>query len=437
MQFYRHISLFGVVVLSICLLALSFSVSAKEFGVAEREFVAGNMDKFASSKVFNFNVSGGEVIGSSTPIRAYITVEGVYEGQGTVRALLDGDTESAEIFALPDAGATGVLQFVLGDKTGVLKTNEAGTFAHTLTLEPSGVTLSGVSIHVSTMYAREVGNKCPEGLPSSEKEKTVQFWVGNEKDISGSITQAIVYGLNDDLEGVQNPIASAYVEVIGLYTGGGTVEMHFNNRASDGVSYELKAAAHPKQFILLSKDIKDIIGQESGMSYSQNFTIETSGVSLKNVSMRFVLTYRYHPLKSSCGGYPPTGEYVAPPLDTGATGGVLYNSITWRGELGGEFKNIGRVRFQLATAACANGASNPPDCNLGSWSFLGGATCSATDWFESAGPGAPVDLFRMGCSPLLDGKQFYRYKVQLCAKDCIEMAPTTPMVDEIFVSWSP
>lgn len=134
---------------------------------------------------------------------------------------------------------------------------------------------------------------------------------------------------------------------------------------------------------------------------------------------------------------PPTGNAESAVLDTQTPSGVLYNSITWRGALGGINSNKGKVRFQMATAPCANGAINSPTCSAGSWNYIGGLTCSGGDWFQTVGPDIPYDLYRSGCSSALDGKQYYRYRVQICADDCVIGGATTPTVGEIFVSWSP
>lgn len=137
------------------------------------------------------------------------------------------------------------------------------------------------------------------------------------------------------------------------------------------------------------------------------------------------------------GGFPPTGNAESTVLDTQTPSGVLYNSITWRGTLGGVNSDKGKVRFQIAAAPCANGAVNAPACTAGTWNYIGGTTCSGGDWFQTLGPDIPFDLYRSGCSSALDGKQYYRYRVQICADDCIISGASTPSVDEIFVSWSP
>lgn len=428
-----------LLILSLVFFAMSFSFSvfAKEYGVSDKAIISTEgVGEFSDTQIYDFTVSGGETIGV-VPIKSYVTVEGLYKGGGSVFVYFDGNEKSGEVFDLPDGGDVQNLQIVLGDKLKILESNTAGTFNHQLYIRPQGVIISSVSIHVTNTYSRDVGNKCEEGDPSTVKSKTVQFWVANETKISGSQMYTINYGLNDDLLGINNPIISSYVEVVGMYDTGGNVDIYFNNKNIDGVTHELPTPDTYKEVVLLSKDVRDLLQSQSGSDFTLPLHIETDGLDFANVSAKFVVTYKYHPMKAGCSGLPPTGEFTSPVLDTGSQKGVAYNSITWKGVLGGELKDTGHVRFQLATSPCTNGASNYPTCSIGSWDYVGGKTCSNTDWFDSISPDKPIDLFSTGCSDKLDNKQYYRYKIQLCSEDCVISGKTTPLVDEVYVSWSP
>lgn len=437
MKIYRNYLYFVFFLIISFTLVFSFVVSAKEFSVSELRLIETDKNSFSGVKSFDFIVSGGDVIASSTPIVAYVSVEGLYEGGGSVTAYFDGNMDTAETFLLPDVGEPETMHFVLGDKLGVLRSSEAGEYSHQLFLAPSGVALSSVSANVQTSYGRDVGNKCPEGQSTSIKLKTIEMWVGNTGAMSSPQTYTINYSIDDDTTGIADPIESAYVEVIGLHKGSGIIDIYFDNESLDGVSHELKSVKKQKQFDVISKDIKNLIEALAGTGYTKEVTIDPNGLNIENVSLKFYLTYKYHPSALSCGGYPPTGEYSSPVLDTRTPSSVVYNSIGWRGVLGGVMANEGKVKFQLATAPCNNGSTNPPTCNLGTWKYIGGTTCSITDWFETKGPSSPYNLFNSGCSQMLDGNQYYRYKVQICAKDCVDIGENTPEVDEIYVSWSP
>lgn len=418
-------------------LVFSFVVSAKEFSVSEQSLIEADKGAFSNTRSFDFTVSGGDVISSTTPIVAYVSVDGLYEGGGSVTAYFDGNMDTAETFLLPDVGEPETLHFVLGDKLGILRSFEAGEYSHQLFLAPSGVTLSSVSANVQTSYARDIGRNCPEGQSDSIKIKTIELWVGNTETISSPQTYTINYSIDDDTTGIVDPIESAYVEVVGLHKGSSILDIFFDNKALDGVSHELKSVKKQKQFDVISKDIKNLVETSSGIGYTKEVTIDPNGTTLSNVSIKFNLTYRYHPFAISCGGFPPTGEYSSPVLDTKTPNSVVYNSIGWKGTLGGVEGNEGKVRFQMATAPCSNGATNPPACDLGTWKYIGGATCSIADWFETNGPSLPYNLFNSGCSSMLNGNQYYRYKVQICSIDCTLIGENTPIIDNIYISWSP
>ncbi len=437
MYIKSNLSHFAIILMTSIALSFSFVVSAKEFGASDLRMIETNTNSFNSIQTYDFVVSGGEVIASSSPIVAYVSIEGIYEGGGSVTAYFDGDMSTAEIFNLPDAGEPETFHIILGDKMDILKSTEAGEFNHQLFLSPTGVTISDVSASVMTSYARDVGNSCPEGQSTSIKSKTIELWVGNVTDLTSPQTFTINYSLDDDLTAITDPISSAYLEMVGLHSSSTVVDIYFENKSLDGVSHELQNVKKQKQFTLLSKDVSNLIKVEAGGGYTIDVTIDPNGATLSNVSMKFFITYRYHPASIGCGTYPISGTYTSPVLDTRVTGGVAYNSIAWRGTLSESVPGEGRVRFQLATAPCSNGSTNPPTCNLGSWNYIGGSTCSVSDWFEPLGSNIPLDIFSTGCSSLLGGNQYYRYKVELCSKDCVEGGATTPIVDDVYVSWSP
>lgn len=418
-------------------LVCAFTVSAREVGVSTRAYVLGGSSSISGQQTINFTVSAGDVLGASTPLRVYLSIDGLYTGSGTLTLRIDGDPASDQSYVLPQSNDPMPLQLVYEDKAGKMSASTAGTYQHTLTFIPIGVSLSAVDVHVTDTYTREVGNNCPDGAPNTEKMKTIETFIVASPSLSGLTTFPINYAIDDNITGLSNAVASAYVEAVGLYQGNGQVKIYFNDMSLDGVTQTFLNANAPATFDILSANVANVFQHTTAGTYSQLVTLDPGTVQLQHISMKLVLTYRYHPAVSSCGGFPATGDAQSAALDTRTTSGVLYNSITWRGKLGGTNGDKGKVRFQLATAACANGATNAPSCTIGSWNYIGGATCSGSDWFTTAGPNIPFDLFASGCSSALDGKQYYRYKVQLCADDCLVSGATTPSVDEIFVSWSP
>lgn len=145
----------------------------------------------------------------------------------------------------------------------------------------------------------------------------------------------------------------------------------------------------------------------------------------------FVFTQ--YPKVTVSAGLTATGSLTSTVFDSGVTDGAAYNSILWKGTLNA---GTGRVRFQIATSNCSNGATNAPTCNSGSWSFIGGATCGVGDWYD---PGAPDTAAEITCAGANhNNMRYFRYKIQLCsASNCTDSGSITPQVDDVVISWSP
>jgi len=128
-------------------------------------------------------------------------------------------------------------------------------------------------------------------------------------------------------------------------------------------------------------------------------------------------------------GFSPAGTLTSSVFDTtSASTNIKYNSIMWKGTLGGDNANEGKVRFQLATSATPTGP----------WNYYGGATCGAQDWFDPMGPNNPVELKGADCLAAWNGLRYFRYKVQICSSsDCISLGTSTPTVNSVVVNWSP
>jgi uncharacterized repeat protein (TIGR03803 family) len=119
------------------------------------------------------------------------------------------------------------------------------------------------------------------------------------------------------------------------------------------------------------------------------------------------------------------GTLTSSVFDTADSNNIKYNSIMWKGTLGGDAVPPieGKVRFQIATSANADG----------SWIYRGGDTCQPGTWFETTGPDSPVEL-KGSCS---SGQRYFRYKVQICSHDCIDAGEFSPTVQNVIVNWSP
>lgn len=131
---------------------------------------------------------------------------------------------------------------------------------------------------------------------------------------------------------------------------------------------------------------------------------------------------------------PVSGTLTSSVFDTGIVfgGSVGYNSIMWKGILGGPLNDKGHVRFRFAAEASANGDSNSI------WRYFG-ITCNSNPdvWFDTTGPDMPYELPNCGWN----NHQFFRYKVQICSNnnsDCtgVGIYPS-PIVNDVIVNWSP
>lgn len=131
-----------------------------------------------------------------------------------------------------------------------------------------------------------------------------------------------------------------------------------------------------------------------------------------------------------------SGSLESSTYDTGFSDGIALNSVMWLGTSGAGGTNI--VKFQVATANCSGGQTNPPSCTSspgwggsktnGDGAFVGVDGTSAT-YYQPGGPGAPAAISTI----YHNNKRYFRYRIFL-EKDA---AATTPIVQDIIINWSP
>ncbi len=263
-----------------------------------------------------------------------------------------------------------------------------------------------------------------------DRIKTSEHFVASSAaPVSGAFNSSFTFYIGDDLSGVSNPVKSLYFKASGVYTGGGSLSFSLDSDAATTKTFTLPTVSAPTPFEILYKDPSNKISPTSGGSYSYTLNVSPSGVTIYGLGAKLVETHRYKP--PACGGFPATGELTSRVFDTG-TEGAAYNSVMWEGTLPANTK----VRFQLATSDCANGAADYPTCSAESWNFIGGESCSSSAYYEPL-----VDeAMEIGCFANHNNKRYFRYKAVLCSdalSGCVAGGSNTPQITDIVISWSP
>ncbi len=128
---------------------------------------------------------------------------------------------------------------------------------------------------------------------------------------------------------------------------------------------------------------------------------------------------------SGSAPYPASGNLYSSVFDTGVSGGVILNTLLWQGS-----QPTGTsVLFQIGSSNCANGATNPPGCTTGTWSYLG-PDGSATTYYS---PGAP-NISILPNPAYHNNQRYFRYKAILQSDSG---NTSTPRVDDVVMNWSP
>ncbi|MEK7103752.1 MAG: hypothetical protein AAB870_05375 [Patescibacteria group bacterium] len=254
--------------------------------------------------------------------------------------------------------------------------------------------------------------------------KTVELYVGDTPTaVSSQVNHAFSIYIGDNISGVTTPVKSALFTITGVYTSTGspTLQAQLNSTGATSKTFILpNVGSTPTPFEILYSDPTNSINPATAGSYSHTLNLIPTNMTAYGLGAHLTLTYRYKP--PSCG-YPPFGDVVSTVFDTTASSdGPAYNSMSWKGTLPANTK----VKFQIATSASSSGPFN----------FVGGATCTSTDYYESSGQDIPVEI---SCDPTFHNNQrYFKYKIRLCsANDCTSSGADTPQVDDVNISWSP
>lgn len=369
---------------------------------------------------------GDNLAGITNPVKSLsFTISGVYTGSGTLTLTIDSDAATSQVFTLPNVGSTPTsFEFTYKDPSNKINPSSAGNYDYTLNLVPSGVTFTTFGVLMKETH-RFVPTSCADG--STQKVKTNEFLIiSSDTAVSAQRTDSFTLYLGDNMAGVTAPLKSLQFTVSGVYTGGGSVAMSLNSDAATVQTFTLPSVSAPTQYEFVYKDTTNSISPTSAGSYTYTITTNPSGVTLYQLGISASETHRYAP--PACGGM-THGELYSAVFDTSTTSS--YNSIMWKGILGGPQADQGQVRFQLAVS----------DSPSGPWNFYGGDTCQSGDWFYTTGPDAPYDFQTapVSCYANWSNKRYYRYAVRICANttDCNAVGNYSPTVEDVIINYSP
>jgi len=419
-------SIISKIIFGLTILALFFS--AKQVLAADNiktaEFYVYDSNTALSSPANqDFQIYIGDNISAVTnPVKsAYFKISGTYTGGGSINFQLDSG--NSQTFTLPSVANPTYFELFYADNSSIINPASAGTYSYNFALTPSGVTIYGTAVKLNLTY-QYTPVSCADG--SGQKVKTAEFYIyDSNAAISSPSNQDFQIYIGDNISTVTNPVKSAYFKISGTYTGGGTVNFQLNSGNSQ--TFTLPSVGNPTYFELLYADVSLIINPASGGTYSYNFSLTPSGVTIYGANVMLDLTHQYIP--PSCNNMPPTGGLTSVIFDTTQSGTLkpAYNSIMWEGTLNG---GVGRVRFQLASS----------DNSSGPWDYFGssdnGVTCNSSSWYDPGAPDAPAEI--TCASAYHNNQRYYRYKIQLCSNDdCATSGSITPEVDDVIVNWAP
>ena len=364
---------------------------------------------------------GDNLSGITNPVKSlYFVASGVYTGNGTINFKIDSDGATTQTFTLPDVSTTPTpFELIYKDPSGKINPTSAGSYGYTLNVTPSGVTLYGLGIRMKETH-KYAPPSCDDGDTANEKIKsTNSFIYSSDTAVSSAVNPAFTLYIGDNLSGITNPVKSLYFVASGVYTGNGTINFKIDSDGATTQTFTLPdVSTTPTPFELIYKDPSGKISPTSAGSYGYTLNVTPSGVTLYGLGIKLSESHRYKP--PACGGV-PYGDLISAVFDSGVADGAAYNSILWKGTIG-----TGNVKFQFATA----------DNTGGPWTYYGSSCIGGSgDWFIASVADTPVELL---CPAQFNNKQYYRYKIRICsASNCTDVGATSPIVEDVVVSWAP
>jgi len=127
-----------------------------------------------------------------------------------------------------------------------------------------------------------------------DQSRTEEFFVGafTSQITTGTSSPFTIY-IGNSLNGVTNPVKSAYFPVTGVYTGNGSLELKIDNDAATAKTFTLPNVTSATAFEILYKDDSGKINPASAGEYNYTLNFNPSGVTISGLSARAKVTYQF------------------------------------------------------------------------------------------------------------------------------------------------
>lgn len=261
-----------------------------------------------------------------------------------------------------------------------------------------------------------------EGI-AAEFSKTAKFFVlQNNKNLPDGTELSQNFNISISEETPR--VASAYLEIKGIakttIPSNGIINVKIIREEEDYTDrtysqHDLILSVKPTKFKIIH-DITSLIAEDfPSVPGDKNYTlyILNNNFDTKILNAKLHLTYSYY---KPIGNLPISGSVISSIIDTNISDGAGFNSIMWQGN-----SNGGKVKLQLATS----------NSTLGPWEFKG-PDCTEATYYEN-------DSDFPNQIKCLDhnNQQYFKYKIILCSKNCLNSGTNNPTVNDIIVNWSP
>ncbi len=391
-------------------------------------FFVGQSTSATSSVSWPFTFYVGDTVSTSTH-SAFFVVSGVAPASGslTIDLSLDGGNGTCAVSRTVDTTGRKNAFTLLYDVNACMAVGGAGSHSRTLNVSVTGGSVDALSATLTLTYQyvapATLGSTAMKTLLFSTEQGTQATTIA----AGGNATWDLPFYIGDELTSLEG----AYVEIDGMSVAAGSGTLGVTLGGGSGscpLSRILDTTGIRNQWTLLY-DVTNCLDVPGKGNYARSLTFSPTGADVTIASAKLVLTYRFTPPAS---GYPVSAILLSPTFDTAAVNGSSYNWIMWKGSL-----NSGRIRLQLATSNCANGATDAPGCTSGSWgsgsNFIG-PDCTIGTFYEQTDTALSSAL---GCDAQHHNKRYFRYKATLCSDDCVSAGGNTPVVNTVIVNWSP